>query len=220
MGLLEAALAGYSTLSTCEQIYLKARGWSCPLERVVGHIPATGSILDLGCGAGILARMAALKSPEARVLGVDPDPAKIRLAGKGASLPNLSYELREPALPRQGEAFDCICIVDVLYLMPLPAQRELLRRSAQALRPGGRLLVKCMDTGKRLKLAWERMQETLSVRLLHLTKGCVTEYAAPLETARWIRDDAGLEVAAVPIDRGYLHPHLLLIAGSECDEVA
>lgn len=51
-------------------------------------------MLDLGCGTGGLTRrLAELVGPDGRVLGIDPDEARIALARRTAGAPNLEFQV-------------------------------------------------------------------------------------------------------------------------------
>ena len=109
--------------------------------------------------------------------------------------------------------WDAITVVDVLYLLAADAQRDLLERAAAQLAPGGRLLVKEMAPEPRWKARWNEAQETLAVKVVGFTASESTgfTFVPPAEMQAWL-EGAGLAVEAVPLDRGYLHPHLLLVA--------
>ncbi len=210
MKLADQAIGSYSGLTLPERFYLWVRSRSCPLERVCAEVPASGRILDIGAGSGLLARMLAAAAPQRTVLAIDPDPRKIHFANKGSRLPNLILEHRDPALPLVGESFDCILLVDVLYLLLPSEQRSMIEAAARSLVAGGRIIVKTMDTRKRAKITWDRAQEYASIRLIGLTKGLGTYHVAPEVMRRWL-EECGLTVTEFPIDRGFVHPHLLLI---------
>jgi 2-polyprenyl-6-hydroxyphenyl methylase/3-demethylubiquinone-9 3-methyltransferase len=50
------------------------------MGRVLERVPGEGALLEVGCGHGLFANAAALSHPGLEVLGVDPDPRKIRWA--------------------------------------------------------------------------------------------------------------------------------------------
>ena len=101
--------------------------------------------------------------------------------------------------------------MDVLYLLPPGEQERLLRIAARSIAPGGILLVKEVGERPRWKALWNRMQETIAVRVLRITQGGPLRILAPELHAAWLESE-GLEVESLSADRGYLHPHHLLAA--------
>lgn len=97
------------------------------------------SVLDLGCGSGVLAIAAARALPGARVLAVDNDPLATRIARENARLNGATRRVRvldaagfaHPLL-RPAAAFDLV-LANILP-GPLIAFAPAMRR---ALRPGG-----------------------------------------------------------------------------------
>ncbi len=97
------------------------------------------SVLDIGCGTGMLAEYAAsLVSSTGSIVGIDPLPLRIEIAKK-RSAPNLSfkvgnaYDLGEVA----AESFDVVYMNAVFHW--LPEKSAPLRAILRALKPGGRL---------------------------------------------------------------------------------
>lgn len=194
----------------------KARGqmvvrWrTCPFERIEARVPRAGKILDLGCGHGLFSVYLAVCSEQRSVVGVDIDDSKIAMARRAAERLGRQLDFRrdiDGALAQ--ETFSTIVTVDVLYLMAPEAQRDLVRRAAAALEPGGALLIKEMATRPSWKFAWNRLQETAAVRLLKITRGAGLHFVSPEAHRRWMVE-AGLTVSEHRLDRGYLHPHHLL----------
>lgn len=95
------------------------------------------SVLDVGCGTGLLAREAlALVGPGGRLVGVDPSPgmlAQARLAG--AELVEGSAE----ALPMQDASFDFVTMG--YALRHVGDVRAAFREFYRVLKPGGTVLV-------------------------------------------------------------------------------
>lgn len=108
----------------------------------LGPIHAGEAVLDLGCGAGFDALVAAqLVGASGRVAGIDLSPAMLEVADAGrAELGFRQVEFRVAsveALPFPDPSFDVALSNGVLNLIPdkPAALREVLR----VLRPGGRL---------------------------------------------------------------------------------
>ena len=97
-----------------------------------------GTLLDVGCGTGVL--LDALRGwgmePQ-RYAGADPSAEMLRMAvSKGAR--GLAAAPAE-ALPFLDDAFDTIVSVSAFHYWPAPDQG--LREVARVLRPGGRVLL-------------------------------------------------------------------------------
>jgi len=187
---------------------------TCPFRAVDAQLPAEGRILEVGCGHGLLALLAAVRSPARSVTGVDVDERKVlhaRVAAARARERGVDCDI---AVAPPGELpdgpWDAIVIVDVLYLLELETQRRLLADCGRLLGPGGTLAVKEMDLLPRWKFRWNVAQETLAVRVLGITMGSTMTFASPEQIGAWIAVQ-GLEVAHLPLHKGYPHPHHLVV---------
>ncbi|MCX7176132.1 MAG: 50S ribosomal protein L11 methyltransferase [Proteobacteria bacterium] len=76
------------------------------LEWLCVHVQGGESVLDYGCGSGILA-IAAARLGAGRVLGVDIDDNALTAARDNASANGVSLELRHSRSPLE-ETFDCV----------------------------------------------------------------------------------------------------------------
>lgn len=113
-------------------------------EQVVGlAAPKPGeAILDVACGTGIGARLAAVEAgPGGRVVGTDSDAGMIKVARRLSAAAGLSIEWQVVAaenLPFSGGEFDlCLCLQGPNFLSN-PA--EGLARMRRILKPSGRLV--------------------------------------------------------------------------------
>lgn len=196
--------------------HVRVRWRSCPFAAVAARVPERGSILDYGCGHGAFTAWLAMLSGERAVQGVDVAAEKIAAAGSAARAA-VAAGVPAPRFRRiaRGEfpqgSWDAVLFVDVLYLLPPEEQERLLRVAARSLAPGGILLVKEVGVRPRWKAVWNRMQETIAVRVLRITQGGPLRILAPDLHAAWLESE-GLEVESLSADRGYLHPHNLLAA--------
>lgn len=183
-----------------------------PFPALLPYAPTTGQAVDLGCGHGLLPFFLATERPGLRILGSDPDQAKIAMAQEVARRHRIHNVQFVSALAQDTELPECdwISLVDVLYLVPYETQEALLRRAVARLRPGGRLMLKEMSERPRWKAAWGEAQEVLAVRVLHLSHGHSFYFRSE---ADWLAllGGLGLRTAALPLDAGYLHPHVLFI---------
>jgi ribosomal protein L11 methyltransferase len=111
------------------------------LETLEDIIRPGMDIIDLGCGSGILA-IAAVKLGAAQALGVDIDPAAVRVARENALLNGVesSVEIRPGSLPEllKEERSASLVVANILALVV----REMLAAGlARTVQPHGRLVL-------------------------------------------------------------------------------
>src|SRR5262249_5814956 len=107
-------------------------------------------------------------------------------------------------------ACDVVTLVDVLHYYDADAQRAILRRAADALRPGGRLLVREADRARTGGARFTRLVERAATRL-GWNRGPAIRFR-PVEELRADLEALGLRVRADEV-AGRLHPgNVLLIA--------
>ncbi len=110
----------------------------------VGHVaPRAGDVIvDVGCGTGSLALMLARTESEARIVGVDPDPEVLAIAGRKTQAVRWVVG-RGDALGELlgGGTADTVVSSLVLHQCPVPVKRAVLASMAGVLRPGGRLVI-------------------------------------------------------------------------------
>ena len=95
-------------------------------------------ILDIGCGAGALAR--SLSDRGARVSGVDPNPealAHAREAVPGGTF----YRAGAETLPFAGDSFDGAIFLNSLHHVPAPAMHRALLEAARVVLPAKPIVV-------------------------------------------------------------------------------
>lgn len=98
-------------------------------------------VLDVGCGTGVVARLAAERVGDAgTVVGVDVNDGMLAVARRAASEAGHSVEWRRgeaTSLPVPDEAFDAVCCQHVLQFVADPA--AVLRELRRVVRPDGRV---------------------------------------------------------------------------------
>jgi SAM-dependent methyltransferase len=108
----------------------------------LGAVRCGEAVLDLGCGAGFDACVAAFTvGPTGRVVGVDLSPEMLVVAERGRAASGLAnVEFRQAdveALPFSDATFDVALSNGVLNL--IPDKPAALREVFRVLKPGGRL---------------------------------------------------------------------------------
>lgn len=204
----------YAGAPPAVQAHIRGRWLTCPFAAVAGHVPPEGRVLEVGSGFGLFSLHLALGSPGRSVFGIDVDARKVVLAQRAAKRAaargaTCAFELAPPGdVP--DPPWDAIAIVDVLYLLDADDQAGLMRTCASSLAAGGVLVVKEMAPEPRWKARWNHVQETGAVRVLRITAGDSLTFLPPATIGAWMAQ-AGLTVTHVPLDRGYPHPHHLIV---------
>lgn len=108
----------------------------------LGPIRSGEAVLDLGCGAGFDAFIAAqLVGPTGRIVGIDLSPEMVAVAKAGlreAKFPQVEFQVASvEALPFPNASFDVALSNGVLNL--IPDKPGALSEVFRILRPGGRL---------------------------------------------------------------------------------
>jgi 2-polyprenyl-6-hydroxyphenyl methylase / 3-demethylubiquinone-9 3-methyltransferase len=161
------------------------------LERAVS--PAGKSVLDVGCGGGILSE--AMARAGARVLGIDLSKACLEVAQLHALEAGVTVEYRavaaaDLALERPA-AFDVVTCLELLEHVPDPA--AMLASLGALVRPGGDIVVSTLDRHPRAFLVAILGAEYIA-RVLPRGTHDYLKFIRPSELARWGRD-AGLDLA-------------------------
>lgn len=209
------ALALYDDAPRGDRLHVRIRWATCPVAEVDAEVPTRGRVLEVGCGHGLVSSYLALSCPERHVVGVDIDEHKLELATRAAAhldprITNLEFAASgDGSLPRGP--WDAIVIVDVLYLLDPDDEIALLDACVAELAPGGVLVLKETDVVPRVKHEIAKFQEVLSTKVLRITEGDALEFTPLGELASHLTD-GGLAVSLRRVDRGYPHPHSLLVA--------
>jgi 2-polyprenyl-3-methyl-5-hydroxy-6-metoxy-1,4-benzoquinol methylase len=82
---------------------------------------APRSLLDVGCGEGVLVHQWAQRLGDARVVGIDLEEPSIQAGWAQRQAPNLEYRvMRAENLPFAESEFDTACAIEVLEHVPDP----------------------------------------------------------------------------------------------------
>ncbi|MFL5816193.1 MAG: class I SAM-dependent methyltransferase [Conexibacter sp.] len=83
---------------------------------------APESVLDVGCGEGVLTHQWAQQLGERRIVGIDLDDEKLKAEWRTRQRPNLEYRtMLAENMPFAENEFDVACAIEVLEHVPDPA---------------------------------------------------------------------------------------------------
>lgn len=176
----EAIVARYPGAGPFQRWHMRGRLELCPYDALLPFFTGRETVLDVGCGFGHLAWHLAGRRPDLRYFGTDIDPRKIALAQASAFAPGSGQAGGVRPVFRLGDAreigdlpkpFGNIVFLDVLYLLPWAAQRDLIRWALESLSPapGSAVLIKTMDEAKGFAGFRAVAEEWIMVRLLRRT---------------------------------------------------
>jgi SAM-dependent methyltransferase len=118
------------------------------LDEIGQYLPASGDVLDLGCGFGLFSLYYAQLRPSLRFHGVDLNPRRIAIAREAArrlDLANVEYSVGDARGFRAPRPYAGAYMLDIVHHVEPAAVRPLLTELHAALVPGARLLVKDID---------------------------------------------------------------------------
>jgi predicted TPR repeat methyltransferase len=101
---------------------------------VAGH-PTAGSVLDVGCGTGLVGRALRARGYAGRILGLDISRASLVVAKQGGAYDELEHADLQQRLPIEDDSVGAIACVGVMTY--LPDVEAVWREFARAVQPGG-----------------------------------------------------------------------------------
>jgi 2-polyprenyl-3-methyl-5-hydroxy-6-metoxy-1,4-benzoquinol methylase len=113
------------------------------LAATIASLGPYRTVVDVGCGDGLLTRLVARDQPDADVLGIDVVPPPVADEGRVRFEQLTAAALRDRA-PR---SFDLVLVADVLHHVPVPERTEFLAACADLVADGGILIVKEWERG-------------------------------------------------------------------------
>jgi 2-polyprenyl-3-methyl-5-hydroxy-6-metoxy-1,4-benzoquinol methylase len=181
------------------------------LGQMARHLPVEGRVIDLGCGFGLFSAWFSLAAPGRSVLALDVDARRVAMARRSAALLGLAdrvtYQVGDARCFPDDHSADCIVTLDLLHHLPAADAPALLARCHRALAPGGRLVVKDVETRPRAKLWFTWLLDRMMQPRGELA------YRSRVEMTRLL-EQAGFRVWSQPIRDWLPYPHILYV----CDK--
>jgi 2-polyprenyl-3-methyl-5-hydroxy-6-metoxy-1,4-benzoquinol methylase len=134
------------------------------LEEIEQYLPNAGTILDLGCGFGLFSLYMAACKPNARVVGLDVNARRLQIArGAAAQLDihNATFVQQDLRDWRPDQIIAGAYALDIFHHLPVENGNRLLNDLFAHLEPGGRFLLKDIDTLPRAMLWFTYLLDVL-----------------------------------------------------------
>jgi len=129
------------------------------------YIPRDASVIDVGCGYGIMAYMLAFLSENRIITGIDYDNKKISLAKKCISNNKRIDFIAADILLYEFNRADVFILSDVLHYIPENKQEMLLEKCIRNLNQGGIILIRDADTDLEKRHKGTVLTEFFSTRM-------------------------------------------------------
>jgi 2-polyprenyl-3-methyl-5-hydroxy-6-metoxy-1,4-benzoquinol methylase len=124
------------------RIYVRFRWRFCPYEQIESLAPKGGTILDFGCGCGMLANLLYLRNNKRKIIGIDSSIKRIEVAKKSNS--NITFLLGK-AEDFKVMHFDASLMTDFLHHINYEAQVKLLKEIHKRLNKNGLLIIQDIE---------------------------------------------------------------------------
>lgn len=142
-----------------------------PVATLVQAVPSGSSVLDAGCGGGLLLNCLAAAGKLRSGHGFDSSAVAIGAASAAARrLPELgarvvpTFERRPVEAGFPAGCFDAVCLIDVLHHVPPAAQEQAFKDAASRVAPGGILLYKDMCDAPAWRAGMNRLHDLVMAR--------------------------------------------------------
>lgn len=142
----------------------KIRFWDSPLERLEKYVPKQGTIVDLGCGEGILTNYLAICEAKRRMVGIELNKSRTIFANRG--LRNTTF-VHGDVLKKDFPKCDAIVMSHMMHhLLSYNDQIKLLDRCWQSLNKDGLLVIAEVDKQFSFKYLLGWVTDTIIVPIL------------------------------------------------------
>ncbi|MFA6498414.1 MAG: MMPL family transporter, partial [Desulfurivibrionaceae bacterium] len=159
------------------------------LPRMLGARKDIKTIMDIGCGYGIPACWCLENFKDVRIVAMEPDPERVRVAGLALGDRGTVTQGWAPDMPPlSGDSVDAVLLLDMLHYVDDGIAEAVFHKSFQSLAPGGILVTRCtiLPAGK---ASWSWWLENIRIKI----SGQNAWYRSPEKMAELL-SEAGFSV--------------------------
>jgi cyclopropane fatty-acyl-phospholipid synthase-like methyltransferase len=216
--------AAYRSCGLWSTVYSKVRMALCPLLDIEAALPAGGTFVDVGCGAGLLLQWLALGREDGGrcLIGMEIDPRRVKLGQKVCRNLAISklVDLRVEAFGSGDGERDlaAVVFVDVLHHMDYSLQKKMLVHAFKSLKDGGRVVVKDVGTAPAVKYLYNYLFDAMT-SVTKITRGKVGYYRSQ---SGWMSllSECGFRPGIIEVRHVDFAPHILLAGEKEGTRVS
>jgi Methyltransferase small domain. len=194
--------------------YARIRMALCPLFDIEAALPEEGTIVDVGCGAGLLLQWLALdpKNDRRRLIGIETDCRRVALGRQvcDSLAINCRVDLR---IENFGNAnvqknLAAIVFVDVLHHMDFDLQETMILHAFELLAEGGTLVIKDVGTTPAVKYLYSYLFDALT-KVTRITQGKIGYYRSQ---SGWVSllFECGFQPSIARVRHIDFAPHILI----------
>ena len=127
-------------------------------------------VYDVGCGLGYLGYYLHYRNPKRKIVGIDYDDDKIRIAQNGYDKSDQLMFHRGDIRKLEIENADAVLYNDVLHYMPLEQQLTVLEKTVSKLNDNGMILIRDGITDLQERHSITKTTEKLSIKIFKFNK--------------------------------------------------
>lgn len=190
--------------------FAKIRLWDAPFEKLDRILPRSGSILDLGCGDGIVTNYLALSSSRRKITGIELNGDRVRFADRG--LKNTKFVKADVIRSKLDKNVDVILMVHLLHHLPsFEDQEEVIKNCYRALKKNGKLVIAEVDIKPTFKYLISWVTDHFIVPLL-FEKRFFEPHIYFRKRRDWIKllGSLGFSCKAISAESGKPFTHIIL----------
>jgi 2-polyprenyl-3-methyl-5-hydroxy-6-metoxy-1,4-benzoquinol methylase len=150
-------------------LYDRLRSLIFPFDAVLREVPDSCTLLDVGSGHGTFAIMAAGKSRNVEVTGVELSRPRIEKAkAKAAGMKNLNFVHCDFSKFSAGNKFDVVTCLDVMHHIPRELHSSVIERARELIRPGGTFILVEIEKNNGPRCFWSYMHDLVMARTTNI----------------------------------------------------
>lgn len=156
----------YAAVKGLAKWLIRLRPYICPFGLINSHIPSNTSLLDVGCGVGIVTSLAVQSGKIREAVGFDTSSKAIAIANLAetarANLGVTFQTIKQDEWPI-GQ-FETVACIDVLHHVPVLAQHAFIEKVVASIAPGGKVIFKDIAPTPWWKAAANRLHDLIMAR--------------------------------------------------------